>query len=88
MWLGLYGKPESSVNGWVLRFPSAERAKDFILADENDWTIHGPFPEMAQMRKHELWHDFYSDYWSPQVETVCDSDIYLNFLEWLGENET
>lgn len=88
MWLGLYGRPISSVNDRVLRFVTLEKAEAFALADENEWTIHGPFPEMSQMRSHDLWHDFYSDYWTPQIETMCDSNIYLDFLEWLGENET
>lgn len=88
MWLGLYGRPKSSLSEGVTQFPTLVAAEEFVLCSENKWTIHGPFPEYNEMRKHELWHDFYSDYWHPQVETVCESEIYLNFLDWLGENET
>lgn len=88
MWLGLYGRPKSLLSEGVIQFPTLAAAEEFVLCSENEWTIHGPFPSYNECRKHELWHDFYSDYWSPQIETTSEDIIYDYFLEWLGENET
>lgn len=88
MWLGLYGRPKTLPSQGLTQFSTLEDAQEFVICSENEWTIQGPFPEYSEMKKHELWYDFYSDYWNQQVETICDSEIYLNFLDWLGENET
>lgn len=83
-WLGVTARLVPDITYPLLQFYTVGQAKNFGEYSPEEWSVHGPFPSYPEMRKHELWHDFNSDYWHPQVETVCDSEIYLNFLDWLS----
>lgn len=86
-WLEVTARLVPNVTYPLLQFSTIDQAKNFGEYCPEEWTVRGPFPTPNEMRKHELWHDFYSDYWHPQIETTCDSDMYLTFLEWLGDIE-